>query len=229
MSKTKDFYKPEFIPVFTIALHDEHLSKHDCLVLGTIYWYEKLKDGICTASNESIGKIIGSKSPNSIGNSINKLDTLGYISCTYQDETKRTRKTIKLNRNKSILFDTGFNSQMEEVPPADGALVPPGDGQKDNSIEKNRKENMFDIFWKSYPRRLNKQQALKSFKRLNVDEKLLNIILSDINKRLKVKDWDIINIQYIPHPSTYLNNKRWEDESYPHGDLLTKKKNHAKL
>jgi hypothetical protein len=79
--------------------------------------------------------------------------------------------------------------------------------------EKRREENItaddFALFWESYPCKLNKQPALKAWNRLSEKEKkeanshLVRFIdsLPDFQKPLRL------------HASTYLNNKRWNDES----------------
>lgn len=70
----------------------------------------------------------------------------------------------------------------------------------------------FDLFWKSYPRHVAKQNAVKAFSKLNPDPELLETILKDIETRKKTDQWQKDGGQYIPHPATYLNGKRWEDE-----------------
>ena len=37
-------------------------------------------------------------------------------------------------------------------------------------------DEMFDAFWKAYPRKLDKIKARKAFKKLNPSEKLFNTI-----------------------------------------------------
>lgn len=129
----KEFYKPTFIPLFTSALHDENITLFDGAVLGVIYWYEQLKDGVCFASNESICNVLGYNNQKSVGNCINKLDSLGYITCIYLDKNKRNRKQIIINSSK-----IGFHQPMVPVPSANGTLVPSYNGQKENNIEKNK-------------------------------------------------------------------------------------------
>lgn len=121
----KEFYKPEFIPVFSMSLQDERLQKFDCLVLGTIYWYEKLKDGKCFASNESIARVINSDSPKSVSNSIAKLSKLGYVTCDYADGRKLERTQIR------------FHPQMVQGVSTDVRGGPSTDTQNKNNIEKN--------------------------------------------------------------------------------------------
>ena len=70
----------------------------------------------------------------------------------------------------------------------------------------------FDEFWDAYPKRVSKQTAIKAFKRLKPDQELLELIFDDIREREQSEDWRKDGGRYIPHPSTYLNQRRWEDE-----------------
>ena len=84
---------------------------------------------------------------------------------------------------------------------------------KNDKNEKNDKKDTnkeFDIFYKAYPKKIAKQNALKSFNRLKVNSTLLEKILADIERRKKSEAWK--NKQYIQYPATYLNQQRWEDE-----------------
>ena len=63
----------------------------------------------------------------------------------------------------------------------------------------------FEDFWKKYPKKVKKQKAWKIWVSLKADRLLPNI-LEDLDKR----KWN--GDKYTPHPSTYLNDRRWEDE-----------------
>jgi uncharacterized protein YdaU (DUF1376 family) len=66
----------------------------------------------------------------------------------------------------------------------------------------------FDIFWKQYPRKVAKPNALKSWLKIKPDDVVLKKMLDAINhQQLPSKE-----IQFVPHPATWLNAKRWEDE-----------------
>lgn len=67
----------------------------------------------------------------------------------------------------------------------------------------------FDLFWKNYPRKEKKQDAIKSWKKIKPNETLFNEILSAIDQQ---KTWASWLSGYIPHATTWLNGKRWEDE-----------------
>lgn len=48
--------------------------------------------------------------------------------------------------------------------------------------------------------------------KLNVDEELLALMVTAIGRQRQSKDWIKDSGQYIPHPATWLNGRRWEDE-----------------
>jgi hypothetical protein len=71
----------------------------------------------------------------------------------------------------------------------------------------------FDVFYKAYPRKVGKEAAGKAFAKAKAIASLDNI-LADIDRRVSGGEWTAEKSQYIPHPATYLNGKRWEDEQY---------------
>lgn len=70
----------------------------------------------------------------------------------------------------------------------------------------------FDLFWSVYPRHTNKDAARKAFAKIKPDEELMQTMLSSIEKQKKSAQWENDNGRFIPHPATWLNGKRWEDE-----------------
>tara|TARA_R110000772_G_scaffold7311_1_gene25021 strand:+ start:1036 stop:1662 length:627 start_codon:yes stop_codon:yes gene_type:complete len=66
----------------------------------------------------------------------------------------------------------------------------------------------FEEFWTAYPRKTNKGFTRKVFAKLNPSEELLKKMIYSIAQHKK--QWT--DPKYIPHPSTWLNGERWEDE-----------------
>lgn len=67
----------------------------------------------------------------------------------------------------------------------------------------------FRKFWESYPRRVSKGQAIKAWP----GDELLPSILAALE--WQAPHWRATDRefpQHVPHPSTYLNGRRWEDE-----------------
>ncbi|MFA6667820.1 MAG: phage replisome organizer N-terminal domain-containing protein [Bacilli bacterium] len=97
------------------------------------------------------------------------------------------------------------------------------DGNDDSETKKNSidtlKENLFEIFWKEYPRKESKKNALKvylKYLKTNSEDKANDTsktILDGLHKSLL--EWKSKNteIKYIPLATTWLNGERWKDET----------------
>lgn len=71
-------------------------------------------------------------------------------------------------------------------------------------------EQMFNEFWKLYPKKVDKKGALRSFKRVKGLKKEYPAMLEALNRELASEQWNRNNGQYIPHPTTWLNQERWK-------------------
>jgi len=71
----------------------------------------------------------------------------------------------------------------------------------------------FDRFWTLYPKKVKKQDALKAWRKLKPDEALISEILDAVERAKGSPDWQREGGQFIPHPSSWLNGRRWEDET----------------
>ena len=80
--------------------------------------------------------------------------------------------------------------------------------------EKN--ESIFESFWKAYPRKIGKEKCRNWFKSHKPKEDLVQQMIEAVEQQKKSKQWS--DPQYIPHPYTWLNQGRWEDELTPTKD-----------
>lgn len=71
---------------------------------------------------------------------------------------------------------------------------------------------LFDQFWKAYPRKEGKPKALRTFEKLGIDEAVMPKLLKELERQAKMKDWKHINTKYIPLAQTWLNRRDWEEE-----------------
>lgn len=69
----------------------------------------------------------------------------------------------------------------------------------------------FDFFWEVYPVKTNKFKAHRAFvKTVRGEPQLADQIIFDVKKRLELDSkWQ--DVRFIPHATTYLNGRRWED------------------
>lgn len=125
-------------------------------------------------------------------------------------------------RKKSEENNTSINNTSNTIPP----IVPrdPGDGcegecppePEQMPTEKPRgglpkwKPERFAAFWKFYPRGENKQRAVKAWDKLKPDDALIATMGRALAKQKASPDWQ--RGIGIPHASTWLNGRRWEDE-----------------
>lgn len=70
----------------------------------------------------------------------------------------------------------------------------------------------FAEFWSAYPLKKAKATAEKAWAKLKPSADLQAAILSAIAAHKLSADWQRDGGQYIPHPTTWLNQRRWEDE-----------------
>lgn len=75
--------------------------------------------------------------------------------------------------------------------------------------EDNNNISRFDEFWAQYPNKCDKKKAREIWKRKKLDKKADMIIRDVITRKANHARW--LN-GFIPNPSTYLRNERWEDE-----------------
>jgi hypothetical protein len=69
---------------------------------------------------------------------------------------------------------------------------------------------MFEEFWSAYPRKIAKAVARKAFAKLTEQQQLDACkAIDDHNAYWQAKETEL---EFIPHPATWLNQERWEDE-----------------
>ncbi|MNC58236.1 hypothetical protein D3C75_1079500 [compost metagenome] len=70
----------------------------------------------------------------------------------------------------------------------------------------------FERFWSLYPRKVSKADAKKAWAKIKVTADLFYLMAKSLAAWTVSTDWTKDGGQFIPHASTWLNGKRWEDE-----------------
>lgn len=169
------------------------------------------KEGYCWASNQYFAELY-EVDKTTVSGWIGQLKTRGYI--TVQLEYKEGSKQI-LNRYIKINGE-GIDEMINT--PLQNDVYPIDQKTKVNTTV-NTKTNItvnnigdFDSFWTFYPRKAGKEAARKAWAKLRPDEHIMQLILDNVRERVEKGEWRKDNQSYILHASTYLNQKRWEDE-----------------
>lgn len=67
----------------------------------------------------------------------------------------------------------------------------------------------FDAFWKEYPRKRAKDDAVKAWKKHKPD---IQAVLNKIREFKQSHEWTREGGRFIPYPASWLNSMGWEDE-----------------
>lgn len=90
-------------------------------------------------------------------------------------------------------------------------------GRKDKDKDKDKGRGSggnqtFELFYKAYPRKVAPAKAREKWEALNPGPELLEKILKAVERQKQQPQWLKDDGNYIPHPTTWLNQKRWEDQ-----------------
>lgn len=77
-------------------------------------------------------------------------------------------------------------------------------------LESETKQSAFNVFWERWPCKANKAGARRAWFKVPISE--YPAVMVGLEKFLTCEQW---NRGVIPHASTWLNNKRWQDEDIP--------------
>ncbi len=87
-----------------------------------------------------------------------------------------------------------------------------GDTTTNTKTKTLKTSSSFAIFWSAYPRTAGKAVAEKVWSRIKPNEQLVQEMLTALKWQSELENWQKDGGKFIPHPSTWLNGKRWEDE-----------------
>lgn len=73
----------------------------------------------------------------------------------------------------------------------------------------------FRMFWKEYPRKEDKLDAMSAFAEKVTSYSLFVEIMAALRKQVQSKHLDVENYKFIPCPATWLTRKRWRDQIDP--------------
>lgn len=72
-------------------------------------------------------------------------------------------------------------------------------------------ESPFDAFWRAYPRKTGKGDARNKFAKA-LTKTTFETIMTALERVKGSAQWQRDGGQYIPHPATWLNQERWDDD-----------------
>jgi hypothetical protein len=163
---------------------------------GGLYYNERLEREINRRKEYSISRSKNRKQADAShleGNGAEEdCDDMKDTSSSYEDHSITITKTITTNVNK-----------------------------KEKGL---REKEAFDFeqFWRQYPKKVGKKDALESWGKLNPSPELIEKIIYAVSKQSMSAQWTKDGGQFIPNPSTWLNQGRWDDELPQQTGLLNR-------
>ena len=119
-------------------------------------------------------------------------------------EAKPNDKQTKAYMNNELCI---MSNELCNNPP----VVPPeGDGAE--LAQKEPKVTGFEEFWQSYPHKVGKKAALSAWKKLKPNAGLRAKIMEYLETPNSSPHSRRESGRYIPNPSTWLNQGRWDDQ-----------------
>ncbi len=96
--------------------------------------------------------------------------------------------------------------------PSTGNLPPGKEEDPEEEPAETASQKRFDLFWAAYPKKVGKKAAQKAWKNAKVSADLFDKIMNAVGKARITTQWLREGGRYIPNPSTWLNEGRWDDE-----------------
>lgn len=146
-----------------------------------------------------------SKNPAHEGRRLQRIDN-GYLILNYEAYRKKDHTSAeRVRRFRERLKQDVTPLQRNESPSS--APAPAKPRKKEISALAD-----FEQFWAVYPRRIAKAAARKVWEKIRPDDELLQQMLAALEWQRQQDQWQRDAGQYVPHASTWLNQKRWLDE-----------------
>ena len=150
----------------------------------------------------------------------------------YEEKKEKYTENIRKRWNKEEKEKIQLNTIEYNGIPSDSVYVNVNVNDNDNVLSKDnelnnrdiniscskdeKNESIFESFWKVYPRKVGKEKCRNWFKSHKPKQDLVQKMIEAVEEQKKSKQWS--DPQYIPHPYTWLNHGRWEDELTPSKD-----------
>lgn len=128
-----------------------------------------------------------------------------------EDNPEKFRKKPPHIQEENIREENNINPPIS--PQVDEEENEPPIKEKPNPPFKTKKqEQLFAQFWNEYPKKVAKKDAERAWSKIPLDDLLFKRIMAGLDRARASPNWIKDKGQYIPHPATWLNGKRWEDE-----------------
>lgn len=160
------------------------------------------KEGYCWAQNKYFSDLY-SVTKTTISDWVKNLKDCGYIEVQiiYREGSKEIlNRYIRLSEEATQEIQNTPTQKIQKVNTTD----------TNTTVSTTLNIDHFEAFWSAYPRKVGKAMARKAWSQKVSDDQTVMRIAVNIEQRLLQGEWS--DVKFIPHPSTYLTQERWEDD-----------------
>lgn len=111
------------------------------------------------------------------------------------------------NLDESSSSSSSTLSSASTLSPPSGTPVAPKGARKRKSVNPE-KDASFESFWNEWPQKVNRQAAREAWEKVDTE---VSVILAALATQKRNPKWVEDGGRYMPHASTWLNKRRWED------------------
>ncbi len=193
--------------VHDYVMYNNDLTLQEKLLFSYVEGFHDNQEKTFYASNKHISKLFNI-STRRVSSIVSSLQSKGYITVGYNyvNKTKEIKNrflyinNVMLNAMKNSMeqsdvggIDNSFHTLVKKP-------------STNNKVDIAKKKKDFDFWYSGYPRKSGKAPALAYWLK-NYDTIIKEIDMNHCKSAYADREK-----QYIPHASTYLKQKRWEDE-----------------
>ena len=123
---------------------------------------------------------------------------------TLSDKSKSKSKSKSIERNTK-------ESDVAQISPIGTEELEPEEILGGQVL--SEEEKMFMEFWEAYPKKVDKKGSFRAFKNISKLKTIFPDIMAALEIQKKSQQWTKDNGQYIPNPTTYIHQERWNTVS----------------
>lgn len=171
------------------------------------------EDG-CFASNQYLADFCQC-SVTKVSTAISKLVGLDYLTVqSFNGRTRILKSRLSKNErqdNKKDEADVQKTKErnVDEKEKRDSVTPISPDTPEAPKIDVSE---LFERFWFEYPRKTDKKKSERAFARIGNIREIFPEIMQALERQKRSDQWTKDGGAFIPHPKTWINGERWNDE-----------------
>lgn len=125
------------------------------------------------------------------------------------------RASKAVNDTSMTVNNVALNDAYVDIAEAEAEADPKSKKIKPSRAKPARASDAnFEAFWNYYPRKVGKGAAERAWAKINPDGLIREKIASALRWQVTQPQWLKDAGQFVPHPATWLNQSRWNDEPF---------------